>query len=235
MKVARPRIEVEIVRTFRGPRVLTVEQLISKLGCSRATVFRRLGEHGYYSSYNNAGKFLTIEEVAEFDAMGLWLWRTARFSREGSLKDTLLHFIGQSERGMTCEELSAVLGVRAQNTLLQLIREKKTDRERLGPTFVYLSARDRLRRQQTRRRMEFLEERRKAVPTSRQIIATLLELIRNPEATRQQIVSRCQGSGVAISPAVVDTVFEMYELDKKRALSRSSTSSRKSGRGPPLR
>jgi len=183
--MARPRIEVEIVGTFRGPRVLTVEQLLSKLGCSRATVFRRLSEHGYYSSYNQAGKFLTIDEVAEFDAMGLWLWRAARFSREGSLKDTVLHFIGQSERGMTCEELSAVLGVRVQNTLLPLVREKKTDRERLGPTFVYLSEKGRLRRQQTRRRMEFLEERRKAVPTSRQIIATLLELIRDPEATRE--------------------------------------------------
>ena len=136
---------------------------------------------------------------------------------------------------MTCEELSAALGVRVQNTLLQLVREKKTDRERLGPTFVYLSERGHLRRQQTRRRMEFLEERRTTVPTSRQIIATLLELIRDPEATREQIVPRCQGSGVAISPTVGDTVFEMYDLDKKRALSRSSTSSRKSGRGPPPR
>jgi hypothetical protein len=85
------------------------------------------------------------------------------------------------------------------------------------------------------RRKSFLVERQKALPTSRQVIATLLELIRNPEATRQQIVSRCQASGVAISPAIVDAVFEMYDLDKKRALSRSSTSSRKSGRGPPPR
>ena len=76
--MARPRIEVEIARTFQGPLVLTVEQLIARLGCSRATVFRRLSEHGYYSSYNQAGKFLTIDEVAEFDAKGLWLWRAAR-------------------------------------------------------------------------------------------------------------------------------------------------------------
>jgi len=231
--MARPRLEVEIVRTFRGHRVLTVEQLLPKLGCSRATAFRRLSEHGYYSSYNHAGKFLTIDEVAEFDAVGLWLWRAARFSRQGSLKDTALHFIGESERGMTCEELSAALGVRVQNTLLQLVRERKTNRERLGSTFVYLSHRARLRRQQTRRRMEILEERQRAVPTSRQIIATLLELIKDPKATREQIVPRCQGSGVAISPAVVGAVFEMYDLDKKRALSRSSTSSKGSGRRPP--
>jgi hypothetical protein len=233
--MVRPRIEVEIARTFQGPRVLTVEQLIAKLGCSRATVFRRLSEHGYYSSYNQAGKFLTIDEVAEFDAMGLWLWRAARFSREGSLKDTVLRFIEKSERGMTCEELSTTLGVRVQNTLLQLVREKKTDRERLGATFVYLSEKDRLRRQQARRRIKFLEEGHKPVPTSQQVVSTLLVLIEDPRATRDHVVCRCQGSGVAISPSVVDAIFETYDLDKKRALSRSSTSSGRNRRGPRLR
>lgn len=233
--MARPRIEVEIARTFQGPRVLTVEQLIAKLGCSRATVFRRLSEHGYYSSYNQAGKFLTIDEVAEFDAMGLWLWRAARFSREGSLRDTVLRFIEKSERGMTCEELSTTLGVRVQNTLLQLVREKKTDRERLGPSFVYLSEKDRLRRQQARRRIEFLEEGQKPVPTSRQVVSTLLVLIEDPQATRDHVVCRCQSSGVAISLSVVDAIFETYDLDKKRALSRSSTSSGRNRRRPRLR
>jgi hypothetical protein len=230
--MVRPRIKMEIARSFRGPRVLTVEQLCEKLGCSRATVFRRLSEHGYYSSYNHTGKFLTIDEVAEFDDLGLWLWRDARFSQQGSLKDTVLHFIGRSERGMTCKELTAALGVRVQNTLLELVHEKKARREHLGPTFVYFSQGNRLRGKQTRGRMEFLEERRKAVPTSRQVIGTLLELIQDPEATREQVVSRCHDSGVAISPSVVDTIFETYDLDKKRALSRSSTCSKRSAGRP---
>lgn len=229
----RPRIEVEIVRTFRGARVLTVEQLGAKLGCSRATVFRRLSEHGYFSSYNHAGKFLTVSEVAEFDAAGLWVWKAARFSRQGSLKDTALYFIDQSERGVTCEELTATLGVSVQNTLLQLVHERKADREHLGPAFVYLSRRGQLRRQQKRRRMELLDERRKAVATPQQVITVLLELIKDPQATRAQLGPRCQRSGVAASLAVVDAVFERYDLDKKRALSRSSTSFETSARRQP--
>jgi hypothetical protein len=55
-------------------------------------------------------------------------------------------------------------------------------------------------------------------PTPPQTIATLLELIQDPKATREQIVRRCRSGGVSISTSVVHAVFERYELDKKRAL-----------------
>jgi hypothetical protein len=119
---------------------------------------------------------------------------------------------------MTNEELAAALGVRVQNTLLQLVREKKVQREHLGPTFVYLGGSGRHRRQQARLRMALLAERRKAVPTSRQIIATLVELIREPQVSREQIVLRCQRSGVPILRETVNSIFEAYDLDKKRGL-----------------
>ena len=233
--MGRPRKEVDILQTFRAPRVLTIEELSVRLSCSGRTVLRRLYEHGYFSSYNYSGRFLTIPEVAEFDNQGLWVWKAARFSKHGNLKQTITHFVETDARGMTQEELASILGVRAYNPLLELVHERKIHRERLGSTFAYFSRKAAARREQVDRRRSFLEEHQKALPTSRQIIATLLVLIRDPEATREQIVPRCQGAGVAISPAVVDTVFEMYDLDKKRALSRSSTSSRKSGRGPPPR
>jgi len=216
--MVRPRIEIEIVPIFRGPRVLTLEQLLRRLSCSRATVLRRLEEHGYHSSYNHSGKFLTIPEVADFDLQGLWLWKAARFSKHGSLKATVELFVQKSERGMTHEEISALLGVRAQNTLLDLVHEKKVYRERLAGTFVYLNRKAHARRGQARRRVAFLKEHPKTLPTSRQIITTLLELIKDRRAKREEIVLRCQRGGVPISREVVDAIFEAYDLDKKRAL-----------------
>ena len=215
--MGRPRIELGIVQTYRGPRVLTIQQLLRRLPCSRATLLRRLSDHGYYSSYNHAGKFLTIEEVADFDAQGLWFWKGARFSRHGTLKDTVAHFVGESERGMTSKELSVLLGVRVQNTLLDLVRERRTHRERLGPTFVYLSPRVHLRHQQARRRVRFLKELQRPAPTSRQVIATLLELIKDPMATRERILLRCRRAGVAMSRDVVDSIFEANDLDEIRS------------------
>ncbi len=216
--MARPRKEIALVKVFLAPRVLTVEQLCQRFVASLSTVIRRLNEHGYYSSYNHSGRFLTIEEVADFDSRGLWIWKTARFSRHGNLKDTIQHFVESSEEGMIHRELVTVLGVQTHNPLLELVEERKTHRERIGPTFVYLSSKPSIRRRQVGRRKSLLKEGHTPQPTSRQIIATLLELIKDPKARQDQIVRRCQTSGVSISDRLVDVIFDTYDLDKQRAL-----------------
>jgi transcriptional regulator with XRE-family HTH domain len=215
--MVRPRKQLDVVQAFRRLRVLTLEQLCRRLQASRSTVLRRLAEHGYHSSYNQAGAFLTIEEVADFDSRGLWVWKTARFSQHGNLKMTVHHFVEESQQGITQQELATLLGVRTHNTLWELVQEAKIRRERLGSTFVYLSRKAATRREQVRRRKALLAERRKPRPTSRQIIATLLELIKDPQAQRQQLVLRCQRSGVSISRELLDAIFERYDLEKKRA------------------
>jgi hypothetical protein len=215
--MVRPRKELDVVQTFRAPRILTLEQLCRKTRSSRSTVLRRLDEHGYHSSYNHSGKFVTIDEVAEFDSRGLWVWNAARFSKHGNLKETVWHFVEDSKQGMTHQELAALLGVRAHNSLLELVDEEWLGRERLGPSFVYLSHKTSVRRKQVRLRKLFLQESKKPRPTTRQIIATLLELIKDPQAARHEMVFRCQRSGVPISRELVDVIFETYDLDKKRA------------------
>ena len=182
-----------------------------------ATVLRRLQEHGYFSSYNLAGKFLSIPEVIDFDALGLWTWQGARFSRQGTLKETVAHFVASGPRGMAQQELLEPLGVRTHNVLLDLVQEKRIRRQDVGSAFVYFSADSGQRQKQIRQRESFLERQPRTVPNSRQVIATLLELIQNPALERQQIVTRCQRAGVSLSLAVVDNIFRTYDLEKKRA------------------
>src|SRR5208337_2185861 len=86
--MSRPRREIALSKAFGAPCVLTLQQLCQTFRCSRATILRRLAEHGYYTSYNHSGKFLTIPEVAQFDSQGLWTWKTARFSIFNKPKDT---------------------------------------------------------------------------------------------------------------------------------------------------
>jgi len=206
-----------LLKAFSAPCVLTLQQLCQIFRCSRATILRRLAEHGYYSSYNHSGKFLTIPELAQFDSHGLWTCKTARFSRYGTLKETVAYLAQSSPQGMTHEELAALLAVRVHNTLLQLIREGTLRRQRVGPTFVYLHAQRSSRSEQVRQRRATLDARPTVRPTSQQTIASLLQLIQDPQATRPQIVSRCQRGGVSLEPQLVDAIFERYELDKKRA------------------
>jgi hypothetical protein len=215
--MSRPRREIALLKAFSAPRVLTLPQLCQAFRCSRATILRRLAEHGYLSSYNHSGAFLTLPEVVQFDAHGLWTCQTARFSKYGTLKETVACMVCSSPQGMTQEELRALLAVRVHNTLLQLTQEGTLRRQRIGPTFVYLHVRRSFRSAQVRRRRATLASRPTVRPTSQQTIAVLLQLIQDPQATRQQIVSRGQRGGVPLSLPVVEAIFARYELEKKRA------------------
>ena len=216
--MARPRKPIALPATFRGPRVLTLEQLVKKLAVSRSTVLRRLSQHGYFASYNHRREFLTIREVADFDSRGLWAFKTARFSKYGAIKETAEHFIVSAQCGMTHEELNELLGVRVHNALLELVEQERLFRDKLGPTFVYFSTKRNRRREQMRRRMALLQKQEKPRVTSRQVIAALLELIKDPGASRQDLVVRCQRAGVSMTRKLMDAIFETYDLDKKRAL-----------------
>ena len=215
--MGRHKYPVPLVDVFRAPRILTLDQLSAKLDLSRSTVLRRLQEHHYFSSYNLAGTFLTIPEVADFDAHGLWTWQGARFSRYGTLKNTVAHFVQTSPQGMTQQELLDLLSVRTHNVLLTLVQEDCVQRQPLGSTFVYFSAQRSQRQKQVRQREAFLQRHPQIVSTSRQVIATLLEVIQNPAIERQEIAARCQRAGVPITRAVVDIIFHTYDLEKKRA------------------
>jgi hypothetical protein len=119
---------------------------------------------------------------------------------------------------MTHQELAQLLGVRVHNSLLDLVRDKEIRRDHLGPAFVYFSRKVPVRKTQTERRRSLLEQRPKPRPTGRQTISVLLELIKAPKATREEIGHRCQRGGISISYQIVEEIFAMYELDKKRAL-----------------
>ena len=214
----RAQKELSLERIFRGPRVLTLEELAKCLGRSRSTALRRLKIHGYYSSYNKRGCFMTIKEVCRFDSHGLWCCKGARFSRHRTLKNTISHLVQNSEQGMTHDELATCLGLRVHDTLLDLVAEETIQRQKLGPTYVYLSRKQSVQNKQARQRKESLKDRPKPHATSRQTIATLVELIKDPKATRDDIVLRCRGTGVMITRILVDIIFSQYDLDKKRAL-----------------
>jgi hypothetical protein len=212
----RPRIVTDIVSAFLSACVLTLDELVLRLSVSRRTVLRRLDEHGYFSSYNHRGRFLTVGEVARFDSRGLWSFREACFSKRGTLKDTVAHFVTASTAGMTHDELAQMLRVRVHNPLLELVNEGAISRARIGPVFVYVSAAPEVREAQVHVRSSAPCEPGPG-PTSRQVIAVLLELVGDPAASREDLVVRCQRGGAGITRETLDAVFTRYDLDKKRA------------------
>ena len=53
-------------------RIATMEQLKQALGTGvDLTVFRKLKELSYHTSYSHRGRYYTLEEIARFDELGL--------------------------------------------------------------------------------------------------------------------------------------------------------------------
>jgi hypothetical protein len=130
-----------LVSLFRRRRIVTMADMKAALGTTvDMTVFRKLRELPYLSSYSHRGKFYALETLAEFDERDLWTCRGVHFSRFGSLIDTVEQFVSRSERGFLASELAAELQVQTKEPLLKLVTSRRLAREGVAGQYVYCAA-----------------------------------------------------------------------------------------------
>jgi len=115
---------------------------------SRRTACRKLRELLCRSSYSHSGRYYTLDEVAEFDALGLWSHREVWFSVCGTLLDTTVVFVEGSEQGYFVDELDNALHVSTKDALRKLVRAGRLSREAVSGRFVYCAADSGRRREQ---------------------------------------------------------------------------------------
>ncbi len=129
----------------------TIEELKSTLRTnSRMTVFRKLSELSYISSYSHRGKYYALVEKITFDKTGLWFCGEAKFSRYGNLVETVKAFIDKSEMGYSANELKDILSAEVKEPLFNLIRKKRIFRKKAKGIYIYFSV-----NAKTRKRQEF--------------------------------------------------------------------------------
>jgi hypothetical protein len=135
-----------VVALLRRERIATIEQLKAALGTSvDMTVFRKLREIPYHTSYSHRGRYYALDEVTRFDERGLWTYRDVHFSRLGSLVDTTERFVNDAEQGLFASELAQIVEVDVEEPLLRLVREQRLAREKVSGAYLYC-ARDSARR-----------------------------------------------------------------------------------------
>lgn len=138
---------------FNQHKIATLDELHAVLGDpARCTLFRKLGELEYLSSYSHRGKYYTLKSIAGFDAQGLWRWRSVGFSRFGNLLKTAEAFVHGSQAGYSASELKEILQVKTKHALTHLVRKGRLQREAFNSVYVYLSSEDRVARGQRKAR-----------------------------------------------------------------------------------
>jgi hypothetical protein len=138
-----------LIRLLRQRKIATMDDLKEALGTSAdATVFRKLADLDYHSSYSHRGRYYTLDEIARFDQLGLWSFRQVWFSRFGTLVSTVEALVEVSEAGYDATEAEDLLHVEAKQALLKLVRAGRLAREQVAGRYVYLSAQTAARRAQ---------------------------------------------------------------------------------------
>lgn len=138
---------------FHRQKVVTMNDMKHALGTSVSmTVFRKLKEIPYRTSYSHSGMFYVLEQNMDFDTRGLWSCRGAHFSCFGSLLDTAEKFVARSEAGFFAFELTKELGVETREPLRQLARSRRLGREEVSSLYLYCSSDPAQRRQQLLKR-----------------------------------------------------------------------------------
>lgn len=207
-----------LIEVFCQHKVLNKEKMLKLSGCSSMTAWRILSKHGYMTSYNFNATYYTLADIPQFDKYGLWSYRNIRFSRYGSLTDTVTALVSNSTLGLDANELLGLLAVNVTPTLTKLYGAGKIKREKVCGVFVYLHPEDKERQTQLTKRQTLREKalERMALPEPERIIAVLVELIKRIELKPKQIARRLSAKGIKITSTEIQAIFVNYKLTEKK-------------------
>lgn len=219
-----PKINAQkqVENLLRKRRVVTISDLSELIGTSsRMTVFRRLRQVEYVTSYTHAGRYYTLYDIARFDSDGIWFYDDIGFSQNGSLKNTVSYLVDKSDVGKFHFDLQRQLRVGVHNVLLDLVKSNQIERIKFEGQYLYLSSDKEQRTKQIEHRNELSLQARRlpAFISEPMVIEILAEVIRqskrHPHA--DQVASALAMRGLPITEKDVMSVFDQYDIEKKIA------------------
>jgi hypothetical protein len=156
----------DVLRRFlHRNRIATLPQLKQLLGTgSDITVFRKLKELSYRTSYSHRGSFYTLDEIADFGENGLWSFDSVWFSRYGTLVATAEVCVAQAPAGCFASELEDLLHVPVKEPLLQLVGQHRVARQTVSGLYLYCASDARTQQRQLRARQLLLKQAAANIP-----------------------------------------------------------------------
>jgi hypothetical protein len=147
----------KIKRHLEQYKIATMEDLKKVLGTDvRMTVFRKLRELPFRTSYSHRGKYYALEKAIHFNDTGLWSSKSVWFSSYGTLLDTTKAFVIKSEMGYSAIELDYILHVSVRESLITLLKRRRVWRKKVAGVYVYFANSSDVQTKQVIRRREYL-------------------------------------------------------------------------------
>ena len=204
-----------VIQKFKNKKVVTIVVLAAWLSCSIATARRRLKAWRAYTSYNHNGRYYTLPEIADFDENGLWQFQGVFFSKHGNLKQTLAHLVIHSAQGLSSAELGELLGLQTRSFLSHFRDHPEIFRENLMGRWIWFAAEPKIREQQKQTRLIRAVAKAPRMPTDREAVMILVDLIKHPNSGLEQVARRLRRKGLRIDVDAIGQLLVHHGLEKK--------------------
>jgi len=143
---------------FEKSKIQTIAQLQSKMQITEQTVRNHLKRVGALTSYNKRGAYYTLPTTPCFNENGIWKKDGICFSTRGSLKQTFIHFISESTKGMNSSEIEEILLIPMDGVINLYRTLPEIQREKIGGRFIYFSSKEEVYSKQKESRVGFNKE-----------------------------------------------------------------------------
>ena len=203
------------LQKFRNKKVMKKDEISVLLNCSGRTAQRKLNLLKILRSYNQNGQYYALQSVARFDSDGLWFFNKTCFSKFGSLRQTVVGIVNNSQSGMTALEISSKLKL-AKNSFLTFFKGlSEIQREKLAGSYVYFSVEASIYQNQRENRILKYEPSKNSYLTDTLVLLVFVEKINNPEYDELALSESLKKRGINLSPLIIVELLKKYGVKKK--------------------
>lgn len=202
-----------LVSLFTQTPCWMIKPLAAEMQYSIPSVRRFLAEARYYSSFTHNGGWYTLRSIPRFGRNGLWFYHDIGFSRAGTLTKTLIALITGSPAGMSAEMLGETLRCRCHGVLVNLWRNGKIERQKIGRCQVYFASDP---HKAANQRQALAAQHPPEVRFSAEIaVLVLAEFIRSSDSSFEQLAEKISRSkDVTVNGKQIEKLFEQHGLKK---------------------
>ena len=202
--------ENRVLENFRRQKIITIEHLVRLLKCSVITARRRLKKWQTYTSINKNGRYYTLPQIPVFDKNGLWKYQTVIFSKHGNLKQTIVALITGSPKGLSAVDIGQLVDLVPNSSFLSQFKDAPgVKREKHQGRYIYLSDSPEI---YTRQKQQWTTI---VFPTDAQAVVILVQLIKHPDISIEQLAERVSDQGQSVEPATIRSFLQFHDLLKK--------------------
>jgi len=201
--------------------VFTLSDLSAIMKVSVRSVQRRLKKWDTIKSYDNNGQYLALKESSQYNKYFVWNYKGIHFSKYGTLKNTLVWVIKNSETGLKAKEIQQIIGLNTRSFLSHYKNVKEIRREKIQGYYVYFSSEPSEYKYQLRGRKQLLSNKVLISPLKNTVaIAVLVELIKNPEFTEEELSEHLREQKIkfctTLKPQKITEFLMFHNIKKKR-------------------